>query len=105
MVCLKHMQMAHFVHHLCTFICGYIVGFMKSWKISLAVLAVTPVTMFCGIAYKAVYVGLATKEVVLNYKTPFIHIYINMHVGLSICFIYITCRTPTRKLVALQSKP
>ncbi|KAK1434257.1 hypothetical protein QVD17_11177 [Tagetes erecta] len=56
-------KMAHFVHHLCTFICGYIVGFMKSWKVSLAVLAVTPVTMFCGIAYKAVYVGLATKEV------------------------------------------
>ncbi|KAI3727375.1 hypothetical protein L1987_67189 [Smallanthus sonchifolius] len=56
-------KMAHFVHHLCTFICGYIVGFIKSWKVSLAVLAVTPVTMFCGIAYKAVYVGLATKEV------------------------------------------
>ncbi|KAK9066144.1 hypothetical protein SSX86_013465 [Deinandra increscens subsp. villosa] len=56
-------KMAHFVHHLCTFICGYIVGFRKSWKVSLAVLAVTPVTMFCGIAYKAVYVGLATKEV------------------------------------------
>ncbi|XP_076925256.1 ABC transporter B family member 19-like [Bidens hawaiensis] len=56
-------KMAHFVHHLCTFICGYIVGFIKSWKVSLAVLAVTPVTMFCGIAYKAIYVGLATKEV------------------------------------------
>ncbi|KAL8230246.1 hypothetical protein R6Q57_000024 [Mikania cordata] len=55
-------KMPHFVHHLCTFICGYIVGFIKSWKISLAILAVTPVTMLCGIAYKAVYVGLATKE-------------------------------------------
>ncbi|KAJ0776993.1 putative ABC-type xenobiotic transporter [Helianthus annuus] len=56
-------KMAHFVHHLCTFICGYIVGFKESWKVSLVILAVTPVTMFCGIAYKAVYVGLATKEV------------------------------------------
>ncbi|KAM0031914.1 putative ABC-type xenobiotic transporter [Helianthus debilis subsp. tardiflorus] len=56
-------KMAHFIHHLCTFICGYIVGFKESWKVSLVILAVTPVTMFCGIAYKAVYVGLATKEV------------------------------------------
>lgn len=65
-------QMAHFVHHLCTFISGYVVGFMKSWKISLAILAVTPLTMFCGLAYKAVYVGLATKEVVRTNKTTFI---------------------------------
>ncbi|KAJ9559761.1 hypothetical protein OSB04_004921 [Centaurea solstitialis] len=57
------MQMAHFIHHIFTFICGYTVGFLKSWKVSLAVFAVTPLTMFCGIAYKAVYVGLATKEV------------------------------------------
>ncbi|PWA78019.1 ABC transporter Tap-like, P-loop containing nucleoside triphosphate hydrolase [Artemisia annua] len=56
-------KMAHFVHHLCTFITGYVVGFMKSWKVSLVILAVTPLTMFCGLAYKAVYVGLATKEV------------------------------------------
>ncbi|XP_024969884.1 ABC transporter B family member 19-like [Cynara cardunculus var. scolymus] len=56
-------KMAHFVHHICTFICGYTVGFIRSWKVSLVVLAVTPLTMFCGIAYKAVYVGLATKEV------------------------------------------
>ncbi|KAL4584446.1 hypothetical protein LXL04_009047 [Taraxacum kok-saghyz] len=56
-------KMAHFVHHICTFICGYTVGFIRSWKVSLAVLAVTPLTMFCGMAYKAVYVGLATKEV------------------------------------------
>ncbi|KAM7471890.1 hypothetical protein LguiA_010073 [Lonicera macranthoides] len=56
-------KMAHFVHHIFTFICGYAVGFLKSWKISLAVFAVTPLTMFCGLAYKAVYVGLSTKEV------------------------------------------
>ncbi|XP_023735637.2 ABC transporter B family member 19 [Lactuca sativa] len=56
-------KMAHFIHHICTFICGYTVGFIRSWKVSLAVLAVTPLTMFCGMAYKAVYVGLATKEV------------------------------------------
>ncbi|PIA27569.1 hypothetical protein AQUCO_07600024v1 [Aquilegia coerulea] len=55
-------KMAHFVHHICTFICGYAVGFIKSWKISLVVLAVTPLTMICGIAYKAVYVGLTGKE-------------------------------------------
>lgn len=58
------MQMAHFIHHVFTFFCGYAVGFIKSWKVSLAVLAVTPLTMFCGIAYKAVYVGLTSKEVV-----------------------------------------
>lgn len=56
-------KMAHFIHHIFTFICGYIVGFLKSWKVSLAVFAVTPLTMFCGIAYKAVYVGLTSKEV------------------------------------------
>ncbi|GKC05348.1 ABC transporter B family member 19-like protein [Tanacetum coccineum] len=56
-------KMAHFIYHIFTFICGYAVGFLKSWKVSLAVFAVTPLTMFCGIAYKAVYVGLATKEV------------------------------------------
>ncbi|KAK2970029.1 hypothetical protein RJ640_008369 [Escallonia rubra] len=56
-------KMAHFIHHIFTFICGYTVGFIRSPKISLAVFAVTPLTMFCGIAYKAVYVGLSTKEV------------------------------------------
>ncbi|KAJ0924625.1 putative biotin synthase, ABC-type xenobiotic transporter [Helianthus annuus] len=56
-------KMAHFIYHIFTFICGYTVGFLKSWKVSLAVFAVTPLTMFCGVAYKAVYVGLATKEV------------------------------------------
>ncbi|CAI9114470.1 OLC1v1015199C1 [Oldenlandia corymbosa var. corymbosa] len=55
-------KMAHFVHHIFTFICGYIVGFWKSWKISLAIFAVTPLTMFCGISYKAIYGGLAAKE-------------------------------------------
>ncbi|KAK6914651.1 ABC transporter type 1, transmembrane domain, partial [Dillenia turbinata] len=54
--------MAHFIHHILTFICGYAVGFLRSWKVSLAVLPVTPVTLFCGIAYKAVYVGLTSKE-------------------------------------------
>ncbi|KAJ6308658.1 hypothetical protein OIU76_018275 [Salix suchowensis] len=34
----------------------------RSWKVSLVVLSVTPLTIFCGIAYKASYVGLATKE-------------------------------------------
>ncbi|ONK75132.1 uncharacterized protein A4U43_C03F13700 [Asparagus officinalis] len=56
------MQMAHFIHHIFTFINGYIVGFLKSWKIALVVFSVTPLMMFCGIAYKAVYVGLTTKE-------------------------------------------
>ncbi|KAI6671691.1 hypothetical protein NL676_006576 [Syzygium grande] len=55
-------KMAHFVHHIFAFICGYTVGFLQSWKVSLVVFAVTPLTMFCGIAYKAVYVGLASKE-------------------------------------------
>ncbi|KAL7140430.1 hypothetical protein ABFS83_09G120700 [Erythranthe nasuta] len=55
-------KMAHFIHHIFTFICGYIVGFLKSPKVSLAVFAVTPLTMFCGIAYKAIYGGLAAKE-------------------------------------------
>ncbi|XP_004305767.1 PREDICTED: ABC transporter B family member 19-like [Fragaria vesca subsp. vesca] len=61
-------KMALFIHHLCTFICGYIVGFIRSWKISLVVLSVIPLMMFCGIAYKAVYVGLTTKEEV-SYRT------------------------------------
>ncbi|KAL2457360.1 ABC transporter B family member 19 [Forsythia ovata] len=55
-------KVAHFVHHIFTFICGYIVGFLRSPKVSLAVLAVTPLTMFCGIAYKAIYGGLTAKE-------------------------------------------
>ncbi|CAN1827876.1 ABC transporter B family member 19 [Linum perenne] len=55
-------KMAHFVHQLFTFFCGYVVGFLRSWKVSLVVFSVTPLMMFCGIAYKAVYVGLATKE-------------------------------------------
>lgn len=56
------MQMAHFVHHVFTFVTGYIVGFLKSWKVALVVLSVTPLMMFCGIAYKAIYVGLTAKE-------------------------------------------
>ncbi|KAJ0987478.1 hypothetical protein J5N97_005834 [Dioscorea zingiberensis] len=55
-------KMAHFVHHIFTFICGYIVGFIKAWKVALVVFTVIPVMMFCGIAYKAVYVGLTSKE-------------------------------------------
>ncbi|XWS12191.1 hypothetical protein CRYUN_Cryun37aG0068800 [Craigia yunnanensis] len=55
-------KMAHFVHHVFTFICGYTVGFIQSWKVSLVVFAVTPLMMFCGIAYKAVYGGLTAKE-------------------------------------------
>ncbi|TQE09714.1 hypothetical protein C1H46_004671 [Malus baccata] len=55
-------KMAHFIHHICTFICGYTVGFLRSWKISLVVFSVIPLMMFCSIAYKAVYVGLTTKE-------------------------------------------
>ena len=54
--------MAHFIHHVFTFICGYGVGFARSWKVSLVVLSVTPLMMFCGIVYKAVYVGLTAKE-------------------------------------------
>lgn len=59
--------MAHFVHHIFTFICGYSVGFIKAWKVALVVFSVTPLMMFCGIAYKAVYVGLSSKEEV-RYK-------------------------------------
>ncbi|XP_051147745.1 ABC transporter B family member 19-like [Andrographis paniculata] len=55
-------KMAHFVHHIFTFICGYMVGFMKSWKVSSAVFSVTPLTIFSATVYKAVYGGLATKE-------------------------------------------
>ncbi|XP_051135948.1 ABC transporter B family member 19-like [Andrographis paniculata] len=55
-------KMAHFVHHIFTFICGYAVGFLKSWRVSLAVFAVTPLTMLCGFAYKAIYGGLTAKE-------------------------------------------
>ncbi|KAJ8774126.1 hypothetical protein K2173_009557 [Erythroxylum novogranatense] len=55
-------KIAHFVHHIFTFICGYTVGFLRSWKVALVVFSVTPLMMFCGIAYKAIYVGLATKE-------------------------------------------
>ncbi|KAK3142953.1 hypothetical protein QOZ80_4BG0354900 [Eleusine coracana subsp. coracana] len=55
-------KMAGFVHHVFTFIFGYVVGFAKSWKIALAIFAVTPVMMACGIAYKAIYGGLTTKE-------------------------------------------
>ncbi|VAI09573.1 unnamed protein product [Triticum turgidum subsp. durum] len=55
-------KMAGFVHHVFTFIFGYVVGFRTSWRIALAVLAVTPVMMACGIAYKAIYGGLAANE-------------------------------------------
>jgi ATP-binding cassette, subfamily B (MDR/TAP), member 1 len=55
-------KMAGFVHHVFTFIFGYAVGFVKSWKIALAVFAVTPVMMSCGLAYKAIYGGLTAKE-------------------------------------------
>ncbi|KAJ1407055.1 P-loop containing nucleoside triphosphate hydrolase [Sesbania bispinosa] len=55
-------EMAHFIHHVFTFICGYAVGFRRSWKVSLVVFSVTPLTMFCGIAYKALYGGLTAKE-------------------------------------------
>uniref|UniRef100_A0ACD5WT34 Uncharacterized protein n=1 Tax=Avena sativa TaxID=4498 RepID=A0ACD5WT34_AVESA len=55
-------KMAGFVHHVFTFIFGYVVGFKTSWRIALAVLAVTPVMMACGLAYKAIYGGLTAKE-------------------------------------------
>ncbi|GAU33025.1 hypothetical protein TSUD_358920 [Trifolium subterraneum] len=55
-------KMAHFIHHIFTFICGYAVGFRRSWQVSLVVFSVTPLTMFCGMAYKALYGGLAAKE-------------------------------------------
>ncbi|TKY64230.1 ABC transporter B family member 19 [Spatholobus suberectus] len=55
-------KMAHFIHHVFTFICGYAVGFRRSWKVSLVVFSVTPLTMFCGMAYKALYGGLTAKE-------------------------------------------
>ncbi|PUZ46301.1 hypothetical protein GQ55_7G052700 [Panicum hallii var. hallii] len=55
-------KMAGFVHHVFTFIFGYAAGFTKSWKIALAVFAVTPLMMSCGIAYKAIYGGLTAKD-------------------------------------------
>uniref|UniRef100_A0A0D9VQB1 Uncharacterized protein n=1 Tax=Leersia perrieri TaxID=77586 RepID=A0A0D9VQB1_9ORYZ len=55
-------KMPGFVHHVFTFIFGYAVGFAKSWRIALAVFAVTPVMMACGIAYKGIYGGLTAKE-------------------------------------------
>ncbi|KAG0524983.1 hypothetical protein BDA96_06G016300 [Sorghum bicolor] len=55
-------KMAGFVHHVFTFIFGYVVGFIKSWKIALAVFAATPVMMSCGLAYKAIYGGLTAKD-------------------------------------------
>lgn len=70
-----YIQMAHFVHHICTFICGYVVGFIKAWKVALVVFTVIPLMMFCGIAYKAVYVGLTSKEEVqFSSLTLYIHI-------------------------------
>ncbi|KAF2937623.1 hypothetical protein DAI22_03g063500 [Oryza sativa Japonica Group] len=51
-----------FVHHVFTFVFGYVVGFAKSWRIALAVFAVTPAMMACGMAYKAIYGGLTAKE-------------------------------------------
>lgn len=57
--------MAHFIHHIFAFINGYAMGFIKGWKVALAVLAVTPLMMFCGFAYKAIFVGLAAKEEVI----------------------------------------
>ncbi|KAG7013967.1 ABC transporter B family member 12, partial [Cucurbita argyrosperma subsp. argyrosperma] len=38
-------KMAHFIHHIFTFICGYVVGFLRSWKVSLVVFSVTPLMM------------------------------------------------------------
>ncbi|KAL2336383.1 hypothetical protein Fmac_010829 [Flemingia macrophylla] len=55
-------KMAHFIHHIFTFVCGYAVGFKRSWKVSIVVFSVTPLTMFCGMAYKALYGGLTAKE-------------------------------------------
>jgi ABC-type multidrug transport system fused ATPase/permease subunit len=59
--------MAGFVHHVFTFIFGYVVGFKTSWRIALAVLAVTPVMMACGLAYKAIYGGLTAKDEVISF--------------------------------------
>ncbi|XP_052146791.1 ABC transporter B family member 19-like [Oryza glaberrima] len=55
-------KMPGFVHHVFTFVFGYVVGFAKSWRIALAVFAVTPAMMACGMAYKAIYGGLTAKE-------------------------------------------
>ncbi|WVZ83469.1 hypothetical protein U9M48_030611 [Paspalum notatum var. saurae] len=55
-------KMAGLLHHVFTFVFGYAVGFAKSWRIALAVFAVTPVMMSCGIAYKFIYGGLAAKD-------------------------------------------
>ncbi|KAK8524744.1 hypothetical protein V6N13_015756 [Hibiscus sabdariffa] len=55
-------KMAHFIHHVFTFICGYAVGFNAAWKVALVVFSVTPLMMSCGMAYKAIYGGLTAKE-------------------------------------------
>ena len=71
------MQMPHFIHNVFTFICGYTVGFIRSWKVSLVVFSVIPLMMFCGLAYKAVYVGLTSKEEVKmerNKSTYILHL-------------------------------
>lgn len=64
--------MAHFVHHIFTFVCGYMVGFLKAWKVALVVFSVTPVMMICGIAYKAIYVGLTAEEEVRDDRYVYI---------------------------------
>jgi ATP-binding cassette subfamily B (MDR/TAP) protein 1 len=70
--------MAGFVHHVFTFIFGYVVGFKTSWRIAFAVLAVTPVMMACGLAYKAIYGGLTAKEEVIRLLlTDAQYIYLN----------------------------
>ncbi|KAE8675298.1 hypothetical protein F3Y22_tig00111678pilonHSYRG00012 [Hibiscus syriacus] len=54
-------EMAHFIHHVFTFICGYAVGFIAAWKVALVVFSVTPVMMSYGIVYKAIY-GVSRKR-------------------------------------------
>lgn len=107
--CFLMLQMAHFVHHIFTFICGYAVGIVRSWKISLAVFAVTPLTMFCGIAYKAVYGGLAAKEEVKernNKEKPITIQHIFPHeLDVSPNFLCCFKRNLTEEQAVLQSKP
>lgn len=56
------MQVGNFIHHLATFVSGYIVGFIKSWQVSLVVFAVTPLMIICGKVQRSVYIDLASKE-------------------------------------------
>eukprot|EP00897_Mesotaenium_endlicherianum_P004220 jgi/Mesen1/3826/ME000207S02835 len=49
------------IHHLSTFVVGYVIGLIKCWQLALVILAVTPVLMLSGKFQQAVLTGLASK--------------------------------------------